>query len=379
MKRLLLIFGAVLGCLVLWSGRADAAVLYVTPSDATVAAGDSFIVTVAVNGEKEVINAVRGTLDYPTDLLKVVDVGRGSSFLTLWPEEPTVDEAAGTIAFTGGIPNGTYAFDATVLEVTFRAIQTGTAFLEFDTGGSSVYLNDASGTPAQLTIAPSSIGIVLPERSRILLSSPTHPSEDQWSRNTTVTIRWTPHDDAFYSFILTQNDEEVPDEIPEEATDHATYENIGDGIWTFALTERQAGDDWTIVGRYRIRIDTILPLPFTITQSQDRTLFNGDIVIHFATTDQPSGIERYDVTEGDTVTRDASSPFALIRQGVAQEVTVTAYDKAGNTRSETIQITPTLTVSILRSVVYIFTVLVVSVALILVFFVFASYRRGRRR
>ena len=81
--------------------------------------------------------------------------------------------------------------------------------------------------------------------------------------------------------------------------------------------------------------DTTPPAPFTIELLQDSTLYNGMKFLSFPTTDAQSGVDYYAVTEGSLPVVRSGSTYVLQNQTSIVPVTVTAYDKAGNKRTET--------------------------------------------
>lgn len=90
-----------------------------------------------------------------------------------------------------------------------------------------------------------------------------------------------------------------------------------------------AEDHWQVI----IEKDTNPPLPFTVFLGQDPSVFDGQKFISFYTTDAESGIDRYEVQEGDLGTVRSSSPYILRDQLNSLPVTVYAFDKAGNVQT----------------------------------------------
>lgn len=80
--------------------------------------------------------------------------------------------------------------------------------------------------------------------------------------------------------------------------------------------------------------DTRPPDPFEIVVSRDASVFGGRYFITFHTTDQGTGVQRYEVVEGDTAPVVANSPYVLTDQGEHPRIEVRAYDYAGNVRIE---------------------------------------------
>ena len=85
---------------------AEAAILYLEPSEGEYQIEDTFIVEVKIDTEKECINTVEVELKFPSEVLKAIDFSQGSSILTLWPKVPEINQASGLVSFAGGIPGG---------------------------------------------------------------------------------------------------------------------------------------------------------------------------------------------------------------------------------------------------------------------------------
>lgn len=119
--------------------------LFISPSSGNYTEGQAFSVRVAVSSTRQAINAVSGTLSFPSDLLQVTSISKGSSILTLWVQEPSYSNARGTVSFEGVVPNpGFSGSDGRVVTVNFRVIKSGTAKLSFSNG--SLLANDGYGT-----------------------------------------------------------------------------------------------------------------------------------------------------------------------------------------------------------------------------------------
>lgn len=78
--------------------------------------------------------------------------------------------------------------------------------------------------------------------------------------------------------------------------------------------------------------DTIPPEPFGIEISSDPSIFNGKYFITFQTTDKQTGIDYYEVKEGDKGWKKTGSPYRLEDQRLGSIIKVGAVDKAGNER-----------------------------------------------
>ncbi|MBC7074092.1 hypothetical protein H5T58_01750, partial [Candidatus Parcubacteria bacterium] len=78
--------------------------------------------------------------------------------------------------------------------------------------------------------------------------------------------------------------------------------------------------------------DTVLPEPFEIEIHRDPSVFEGKYFIVFFTTDKQTGIDHYEIKEGERDWKLAKSPYLLEDQSLKSKILVKAVDKAGNER-----------------------------------------------
>ena len=124
---------------------AEAASLYVSPSSGNYGIGDSFTVGVYTNSSDQALNAVSGTLSFPTDKIEVTSVSKAGSIMSLWVSEPSFSNSAGTVSFEGIVLNPGYSGSAgKILSVTFHTKGGGSVPVNFATG--SILANDGQGT-----------------------------------------------------------------------------------------------------------------------------------------------------------------------------------------------------------------------------------------
>ena len=124
---------------------AFAATLSISPSSVSVAVGQAVTVSVVVSSP-QAINAIASTLTFPADLLRVASISKSGSILSLWIEDPVFSNTAGTVDFSGAVPNpGFTGNGARVVSINFVAKTTGTATLSLQPS-SSVLANDGNGT-----------------------------------------------------------------------------------------------------------------------------------------------------------------------------------------------------------------------------------------
>ncbi len=140
-----------------------AALLYLEPSNGRYQPGDTFMIDVKIDTEGECINAVEANLGFSNDILQAVDFSRGESILNIWVKNPQIQQEAGLISFSGGIPGGycgripgdpgtsdslgkiIFKIPGTIIKEPGENISE-VKFLD----SSQVLLNDGLGTPADL-------------------------------------------------------------------------------------------------------------------------------------------------------------------------------------------------------------------------------------
>lgn len=80
--------------------------------------------------------------------------------------------------------------------------------------------------------------------------------------------------------------------------------------------------------------DTEPPETFEPKIFTDKQIYDGKNFIVFYTLDKISGIDRFEIKEGDGIFKVATSPYLLENQNLDKNIEVKAIDKSGNERSE---------------------------------------------
>lgn len=138
-----------------------AATLTITPGSGTFEVGDRVTYKVQVSGEQP-LNAVAGTVVFPSGLFSIESVSKTGSILNFWVTEPTFSKGAGTVQFEGVALSGFVGGTGTVVTVTLRALKVGSGSVAFQSG--QVLANDGQGTDitsglngATFTIVPAPV------------------------------------------------------------------------------------------------------------------------------------------------------------------------------------------------------------------------------
>lgn len=261
---------------------AEAALLYIDPGEATLHRGDSVTLNLRIVSDPgECINAIDAVIHYDPSI-SAVDISRGSSIVSLWVEDPKINEADHTITLAGGIPGG--------------------------------YCGRVSGDPS---LSNSVVSLIFRLPGFVVSAD---------SASTTATVRVDPQsqvllNDGFGTVapLMTQ-----------------------DAIITLLQTP---GNTTNEAWRTQVASDKIPPADFSITLSRDTAAFSGKYFISFSTSDKQSGIDHYEVMEepitdlyafkwgrADAPWITTQSPYVLKDQSLNSTIRVRVIDKAGNER-----------------------------------------------
>ena len=323
--------------------------------------GQTFSVSVYAGSSDQAMNAASGVVSFPWDKLEVVSLSKTGSILSLWVEEPSFSNSAGTVSFEGVVPNpGFTGASGKIITVTFRAKTVGTANLSFSSG--SVLANDGTGTNI-LTgsrVAVVNIGAkssptppsetkpateTVSEDNAPTITSSTHPDQTKWYADSSPEFSWNlPAGALEVRTLIGTSPSSVPTIRYAPPIGNKKIDALPDGTYYFHLQIRTAAG-WSGVAHYRVNIDTTPPKSFSIIFPHGTKGIEPRPIILFDTTDSQSGVNHYDIKIGGGEPERAnapvaSNPYSLPAQYPgAHTVTVTAVDRAGNTTSDSADFT----------------------------------------
>jgi hypothetical protein len=344
---------------------AQAAALYLSPASGQYTALSTIPVKVYVNSAGTTINAIESSIKYPADILEIKSISKASSLIQLWSKEPSFSNESGLASYSGGVPSPGFTGTGITLTINFLAKKEGEATIYFSSG--MVLAADGRGTDvltsksgAKYSIkAPTSPAI--PEKPKepakpqekekkkgetpggIEIISDTHPAQDQWYSANKVNLSWKITSEySGESFEFDQNPETIPDQVSEGFADSKKYEGVDDGVWYFHLRfKNETG--WGEVSRYKIQIDTASPIDLIARIDNGGDLTNPQPALYIEAKDELSGISHYEIKiengEFLTAVPSKASPFVLpLQSSGVKNIELIAFDRAGNTKSEKIQI-----------------------------------------
>lgn len=385
---------------------AHAASFNLVTNKETFVIGDSFTVDMRIESLDVGVNAAQATLTFPRSVVQVTSVDKTSSVFNFWLQGPDYSNDAGTVSFIGGNQNGIAGADLEVLHVTFKVKGAGPITLMFSDG--AVTASDGSGTNVlsamnglHLTsITTQSAALIKPPQI-VRLAVPTGVLPAKPS----VTVSLYPDPTAWYShlskFIVQWN---LPKDVTDVATAidrHPTFEPtvseglfnnksfapLSDGVWYLHVRFKNS-IGWGPTVHYRIGIDSVPPLGFTVASPDAPSTANVAPSISFATEDQPSGVSVYKVlVDGTLATTTVATSYTIPPQAPgSHDIVVQAYDQAGNMTESRLPINileaPIITIAGIRITQFLFYITIIiflTVGLLLGRYLDLQERRRRRR
>jgi hypothetical protein len=335
---------------------AQAASLYFSPSQGSHVIGATFSVSVYVSSADQAINAASGIISFPADKLEVASLSKTSSIFSLWVQEPSFSNSAGTVNFEGIVLNpGFIGSSGKAITITFRTKTVGNAPLTFSSG--SILANDGKGTNILTGLGDADFSLAGATKPKVTetitptevpaqvsgipaapeISSPTHPDPTKWYSNATAKFIWqTPADIIAARLLYDKYPNSRPIIVYQPAISEKEIKGLDDGVYYFHIQLKNKSG-WGAIAHFKFQIDTHSPEPFTIKFMDGNETTNPRPVVLFDTTDSLSGIDYYRVKigEGDffNVAPEIvkSNPYMLPLQAPGKRtILVQAYDGAGN-------------------------------------------------
>ncbi len=326
-----------------------AATLSVSPGSGTYSVAQTFTVNVLVSSSDQPMNAAQGVITFPKDLLEVTGVSKSGTKMSLWVQEPSFSNAAGTVRFEGIVLNPGYQGGAAkVLSISFKVKGTGSASVAFSSG--TVLANDGKGTNilaglggAKFTLqSAGSTPETPPVKEEVkgapstpVIRSETHPKQDQWYTDHAPRMNWTlPRDVTDVSIAFDQRADTNPGTGSDGLFSARTFADTADGIWYVHVRLKNA-QGWSGTAHYRVQIDSTPPSHFTIQPAADQEVTNPKMRLLFDAADALSGIDHYDVqvdVDPSQVWKDDGKHIfetGSLAPG-KHKVTARAVDKANN-------------------------------------------------
>ena len=353
-----LIGSALLIVLFLVPRATSAAELLFAPTTGTFAADTEFSIKVNIDPKKTGVNASDGKITFDADKLSVSSISKEGSVFSLWTADPSFSNSAGTISFSGGTPTA-FTNSGTILVIKFKAKKVGSALMSF--GSSTILAADGKGTdvfekggvatfeigsstpvaPVEAASQPAAEGSSSDGVSPIapVIVSNTHSKSDAWYATTSANFSWTPTADVTeIRTLFTDKENPLPAALQSQKL--ALTQKIvasKEGVWFFYVQYKN-DFGWGELANKKVQIDTTPPGEFDVVLRADAA-DTAAPKFAFLSEDALSGTDRYEIifASSSVATIKAAeivSGTTLVppQPGGSTEVTVKAYDKAGNVR-----------------------------------------------
>lgn len=334
--------------------QVNAADIFITPSLGNYIVGQNFSINIYLSSPDAAINAASGILSFPSDTLEVTSISKTGTIMSLWVQEPTFSNQAGTINFEGIVLNpGFTGPSAKILTVNFKAKGYGLADTKFTSA--SILANDGTGTnvlkgisgghyniniTAQTTanaeITTPSVAGNSPLAPKIV--STTHPDPNKWYSQNTADFSWGPLPDELTQVrtLLDRFANSLPTISNNPQTAEKNVTDLPEGTSYFHVQLKNKNGLGSI-SHFKINVDTTPPAPFKISVQNEQEASNPSPIVSFVTSDSVSGVEKYQAKIGDGDFFDipnsavAIDAFMLPKQLPGKRtLLIQAIDRAGN-------------------------------------------------
>ena len=345
-------------CVLFFPVVVEAATLYFSPSSGSYNVGGTFSVGAYVSSADKAMNAASGTAFFSREQLEIISLSKTGSIFSLWVQEPSFSNSAGTINFEGIAFNpGFTGASGKLITVNFRVKEAGVAVLNFSSG--SVLANDGQGTNILTSLGNAQFslgGVAQPGAPEAVtpaelsgtpqapeISSPTHPDPTRWYPLDAAKFTWAlPADATGARLLVGRISNAVPTVTYIPAISSRELDNLlDDGIWYFSVRlSNDAG--WGAISRFRFQIDTEKPTQLIITEivRADRT--DPKVKFIFDASDRTSGIDHYEVQIDNDASQtwqdDGTRTYVTPILGPGKHLLIAkAVDKAGNSLADSVE------------------------------------------
>lgn len=316
--------------------------LLISPTTASFVEESTFDVPIILNTRGNSVNSVNVKVTYDANRFSIVGPSGKTSIVGVWIEPPTFNNSSGIATYTGVIPGGITTSSGIISSITFKAKTPGQGSITIS-NDSEVLLNDGFGTKAKVDFGRATYTVVAKPAAGVPIFSDTHPVQRDWYNNKNPLFTWSQEPGVTgFSYELNTTPNTVPDNTADTTGTSLQFTDLADGVWYFHLKAFKNGV-WGNTGSFVTRIDATPPAAFkpTVEYIFEGTTEVTRALVSFFTTDNASGVARYEVgiidkTQPTTVSPifvETGSPFQVpLQENADLRVLVRAFDEAGNVR-----------------------------------------------
>ena len=312
--------------------------LHLSPGFDIYKVGSTQQIGVEVETGGEAINVISFVLNYDPTKITVDDLVTNNS---ICPEslfiENSIDNEAGQVKVSCGIPNGFSDVRGTVAELAITPTAEGDFRLIFGEE-TTVLANDGLGTDVlrfaengsyQASLGQSSRDSDIPPRMTVF--SETHPNRELEYNSSSIDFSWLNAGDRYdYIYAFDKDPNTIPSGERSTTNNSLNFSVSEDGTYYLHVAARR-GDTRGPVSHYRAMVDTTPPNPPIVKASSTSVSVGNVVRFEFSTDDTDELQPNFYLRIGNDVfvptTQQVYVPF--FERGT-HKVTVRVFDTAGN-------------------------------------------------
>jgi hypothetical protein len=332
--------------------------IILSPANISTRVGQTFIIDVLVNDNKDVVNAASGLVTFPADVLAVTSISKSGSFINLWAEEPSFSNLAGTISFEGVALNPGFAgATGKLVSITFKAKQAGNISILTKSG--QVLANDGNATNVLGTLSGAFViineaSIVETETKKLsdenapgstpIVTSSSYPDSTKWYKSRESSFEWAvPSPVVAVRTLYSEKEKDAPSKVFDPPISNRSFTADSDGIM-YMHVQFKNGDTWGPVAHYKFQIDSEAPEALSASFPDGVVTTNITPALLIQAKDKLSGIDylTMSIDGGEAVKYqiDPSNLYHLPKQVSGKHtVLVGAVDLAGNSSTVSLDYT----------------------------------------
>jgi len=310
---------------------AHAAQLYFYPDNLDVVAGGSFVVEVRLDTEGESVNAIDISGNVTGGIIESVTTA--NSLIDIFLNSSAIDKE--TFNFAGGTPGG-FVGSGIIGRLNITTTMPGSLSVTFDESSQLLSGSGESLEPSDILLKSVTINALQPSANPIIITSKSHPNQNNWYNKENLQLHWDLEDGVDYSYLVSLDPAATPDDTPDKPQGTLLWlgdiniEGLDEGIYYFTL--KRVGEE--SIARFRAMIDTTPPewLGFETNEGVPETNYKD--FVSFIAKDELSGINHYEVTVDNSPPKLIIAPYLLPEDYL--KIKITAFDNAGNAIDENI-------------------------------------------
>jgi len=334
-----------------------AAELYLWPQGLSVSQNETFLVDLRINSS-DPINALDTQISWLPEELELMSVSTGDSIFNLWVSDPnkfSLDRArliagASTPWQGNGGKVATFLFKALVSHDQVQiSIDDDTKLIRHG-GDAEVVTVDL--LPTNINVSPIGVGEPILGSTRI-------PNEDQWYAVNIFDITWQVNPNLEYSYLLTMDPTQLPDEVPESLLANIQYEGLADGVYYFVMRYRNLGGEWQNKVMRRAMIDTTKPTFNELRLIDKKDAYGLEKNLFFAGVDNAAGVSHFTLSIDGKQAQTVTSPQVVPKKWwQSQNLVLSVIDKAGNSQTENLVLSAVIPIWVWLIILFIIIIII---------------------